>query len=77
MFSSEFRRALRPSAFGGRSCAVNASATYEQAQMAAHWPIPWGRVVAVAGVPADSTTIYFGAVSGGIWTAEDAGTVCL
>jgi photosystem II stability/assembly factor-like uncharacterized protein len=32
-------------------------------------------VVAVAGVPGDSTTFYFGAVNGGIWKTADAGTV--
>jgi photosystem II stability/assembly factor-like uncharacterized protein len=32
-------------------------------------------VVAVAGVPGDSTTFYFGAVNGGVWKTTDAGTV--
>jgi photosystem II stability/assembly factor-like uncharacterized protein len=32
-------------------------------------------VVAVAGVPGDSTTFYFGAVNGGIWKTTDAGVV--
>jgi photosystem II stability/assembly factor-like uncharacterized protein len=34
-----------------------------------------GRAVAVAGVPGDSTTFYFGAVNGGIWKTTDAGMV--
>src|SRR6266516_715131 len=34
-----------------------------------------GRVVAVAGVPGDSTTFYFGAVDGGVWKTTDAGVV--
>jgi photosystem II stability/assembly factor-like uncharacterized protein len=38
-------------------------------------PFRGGRVVAVAGVPGDSTTFYFGAVNGGIWRTTDAGTV--
>jgi photosystem II stability/assembly factor-like uncharacterized protein len=38
-------------------------------------PFRGGRVVAVAGVPGDSTTFYFGAVNGGIWRTSDAGTV--
>lgn len=38
-------------------------------------PFRGGRVVAVAGVPADSTTFYFGAVNGGIWKTTDAGAV--
>jgi photosystem II stability/assembly factor-like uncharacterized protein len=38
-------------------------------------PFRGGRVVAVAGVPGDSTTFYFGAVNGGIWKTTDGGTV--
>jgi len=38
-------------------------------------PFRGGRVVAVAGVPSDSTTFYFGAVNGGVWKTSDAGTV--
>ncbi|HEV3513727.1 MAG TPA: hypothetical protein VGS05_18620 [Candidatus Sulfotelmatobacter sp.] len=38
-------------------------------------PFRGGRAVAVAGVPGDSTTFYFGAVDGGIWKTSDAGTV--
>jgi hypothetical protein len=38
-------------------------------------PFRGGRAVAVAGVPGDSTTFYFGAVNGGIWTTTDAGVV--
>ncbi|HTW58724.1 MAG TPA: hypothetical protein VMD99_11365 [Terriglobales bacterium] len=38
-------------------------------------PFRGGRAVAVAGVPGDSTTFYFGAVNGGIWKTSDAGTV--
>ncbi len=38
-------------------------------------PFRGGRVVAVAGVPGDSTTFYFGAVNGGIWKTSDAGAV--
>jgi photosystem II stability/assembly factor-like uncharacterized protein len=38
-------------------------------------PFRGGRVVAVAGVPGDSTTFYFGAVDGGIWKTTDAGVV--
>src|SRR5437016_14222616 len=36
-------------------------------------PFRGGRVVAVAGVPGDSTTFYFGAVNGGAWKTSDAG----
>jgi photosystem II stability/assembly factor-like uncharacterized protein len=38
-------------------------------------PFRGGRVVAVAGVPGDSRTFYFGAVNGGVWKTTDAGTV--
>ena len=38
-------------------------------------PFRGGRVVAVAGVPGDSTTFYFGSVDGGIWKTSDAGVV--
>lgn len=38
-------------------------------------PFRGGRVVAVSGVPGDSTTFYFGAVNGGVWKTSDAGTV--
>jgi len=38
-------------------------------------PFRGGRVVAVAGVPGDSTIFYFGGVNGGIWKTTDAGMV--
>ena len=38
-------------------------------------PFRGGRVVAVAGVPGDSTTFYFGSVNGGIWKTIDSGVV--
>jgi len=38
-------------------------------------PFRGGRVVAVAGVPGQPTTFYFGAVNGGIWKTTDAGVV--
>src|SRR6204780_1724463 len=38
-------------------------------------PFRGGRAVAVAGVPGDSTTFYFGGVNGGVWKTTDAGTV--
>jgi photosystem II stability/assembly factor-like uncharacterized protein len=36
-------------------------------------PFRGGRVVAVSGVPGDSTTFYFGSVNGGVWKTTDAG----
>jgi len=38
-------------------------------------PFRGGRAVAVAGVPGEPTTFYFGAVDGGIWKTTDAGVV--
>ena len=38
-------------------------------------PFRGGRAVAVAGVPGDSTSFYFGSVDGGIWKTTDAGVV--
>ena len=37
-------------------------------------PTRGGRCVAVAGHPVDRATFYFGAVAGGVWKTEDAGT---
>lgn len=37
-------------------------------------PTRGGRVIAVAGDPVDPAAYYFGAVAGGIWKTEDAGT---
>lgn len=38
-------------------------------------PFRGGRAVAVAGVPGNPTTFYFGSVNGGIWQTTDAGVV--
>ena len=38
-------------------------------------PFRGGRVVAVAGVPGDPASFYFGSVDGGIWKTTDAGVV--
>ncbi|PYV47197.1 MAG: glycosyl hydrolase, partial [Acidobacteria bacterium] len=42
-----------------------------------HWrnigPFRGGRVLAVAGIPGDPKTYYFGAVAGGVWKSSDAG----
>ena len=36
-------------------------------------PLRGGRVVAVAGVPSQTNTYYFGSVGGGVWKTTDAG----
>ena len=38
-------------------------------------PFRAGRVVAVAGIPGDPNTFYFGAVGGGVWKTANAGMV--
>ena len=38
-------------------------------------PYRGGRVAAVAGIPGNATTFYFGAVDGGAWKTTDAGMV--
>ncbi len=38
-------------------------------------PFRGGRVVAVAGLPGNSTTFFFGSVGGGVWQTTDAGVV--
>ena len=38
-------------------------------------PFRGGRAVAVAGIPGNATTFYFGAVNGGVWQTTDAGVV--
>ena len=49
----------------------------EGAYAAMRWrsigPFRGGRVLAVAGVPGDPTTFYFGAVDGGVWKTTNAG----
>lgn len=38
-------------------------------------PFRGGRVAAVAGIPGNATTFYFGGVDGGVWRTTDAGVV--
>ena len=40
-------------------------------------PYRGGRALAVAGVPGDSSTFYFGAVAGGVWKTTDGGNTWL
>src|SRR5947209_13361175 len=54
------------------------SQTYDQKLFGAmHWrnigPFRGGRVLAVAGIPGDPKTYYFGAVAGGVWKSSDGG----
>ena len=52
--------------------------TYDQELFSGmHWrnigPFRGGRVLAVAGIPGDPKTFYFGAVAGGVWKSSDGG----
>ena len=40
-------------------------------------PYRGGRALAVAGIPGDPTTFYFGAVAGGVWKTTDGGATWL
>src|SRR5215472_1571975 len=55
-----------------------AAQTYDQKLFGnMHWrnigPFRGGRVLAVAGIPGDPSTYYFGGVAGGVWKSTDAG----
>ena len=47
--------------------------TFDALQWRMIGPFRGGRVVAVAGIPGDSATAYFGAVGGGLWKSPNAG----
>src|SRR5499425_2710325 len=54
------------------------SQTYDQKLFGAmHWrnigPFRGGRVLAVAGIPGDPKTYYFGGVAGGVWKSSNGG----
>ncbi len=61
----------------GVSLPAIAQSVPEGAYAAMRWrsigPFRGGRVLAVAGVPGDPTTFYFGAVDGGVWKTTNAG----
>ncbi len=61
---------IRPSA--ARAQRVPAS-LYDGLRWRNIGPFQGGRVEAVAGVPGNATTFYFGAVNGGVWKSVDAG----
>ena len=67
------------SVFSGRPVAASAQSVSPELFNGLKWrligPFRGGRVVAVAGVPGDSTTFYFGGVDGGVWKTTDAGVV--
>jgi|GEM_PF-4707 len=63
---------------GQRTAAArNASGFEPERWKALHWreigPYRGGRAAAVAGVPADRGTYYFGSAGGGVWKSTDAG----
>ncbi|HVH11338.1 MAG TPA: hypothetical protein VM736_16200, partial [Gemmatimonadales bacterium] len=59
------------------SAPVSAQSMPESAYGALGWrsigPFRGGRVLAVAGIPGDAATFYFGAVDGGVWKTTNAG----
>src|SRR5260370_391279 len=65
----------------GLMCAVGVSAIAQSVRERACAALRWrsigrfrgGGVLAVAGVPGDPTTFYFGAVDGGVWKTTNAG----
>ncbi len=78
-FWSCLNRRLLPGCFLLLTVAAVAQPVPQELMNGLKWrligPFRGGRVVAVAGVPGDSTTFYFGSVDGGIWKTTDAGVV--
>ena len=72
---AEARQAIEPTPSVNRSSAL--TRVDPKALSALRWrnigPARGGRSVAVAGVPGDPYTFYFGAVAGGVWKTIDAG----
>ena len=54
------------------AAAVNPS-LYKALQWRSIGPYRGGRALAVAGIPGDANTFYFGAVAGGVWKTTDGG----
>src|SRR4051812_9270232 len=69
---------MRKSAFALCLYCFAASAAAPEPFNALRWrnigPFRGGRVDAVAGVPGDPSTFYFGSVGGGVWKTTNAGT---
>src|SRR5881275_3155871 len=69
---------MRKSALALCLCSFAASAAMPELFNALRWrnigPFRGGRVDAVAGVPGDPATFYFGSVGGGVWKTTNAGT---
>src|SRR5260370_9930851 len=65
----------------GLMCGAGVPARAQSVPASAYGALRWrsigpfggGRVLAVAGVPGDPTTFYFGAVDGGVWETTNAG----
>jgi photosystem II stability/assembly factor-like uncharacterized protein len=66
---------------GAASNAQDAVPVNEKLFQALQWrgigPYRGGRALAVAGIPGDPTTFYFGAVAGGVWKTTDGGATWL
>src|SRR5215469_3821745 len=61
-----------PAAAAPAAAAVNPS-LFGALQWRCIGPYRGGRALAVAGVPGDASTFYFGAVAGGVWKTTDGG----
>jgi len=78
-FISHLRGYVFAAFFLGLACSMAAQPVPQELFGGLKWrligPFRGGRAVAVAGVPGDSTTFYFGAVNGGIWKTTDGGVI--
>ena len=69
-----FSAAARPSGQRARSRPVPIDASlYKAMEWRSIGPYRGGRVTAVAGIPSQPETYYFGATGGGVWKSEDGG----
>src|ERR1700746_615830 len=69
--------AVGPAAAPTPAAATAGGAVHPRLFQALQWrgigPYRGGRVLAVAGIPGDASTFYFGAVAGGVWKTTDGG----
>jgi photosystem II stability/assembly factor-like uncharacterized protein len=65
--------AQAPSRPGARATYPVANGYFQALQWRGIGPYRGGRALAVAGIPGDPSTFYFGAVAGGVWKTTDGG----
>jgi photosystem II stability/assembly factor-like uncharacterized protein len=66
-----------PVASAGQSASPVNQSLFQALQWRGIGPYRGGRALAVAGIPGDPTTFYFGAVAGGVWKTTDGGATWL